>query len=93
MGAITAVSARWELKGRQVRERRYRAPSPRERERRYGLRLLAQGWSANKVTDLLGHDPHTIGSWFAASDRDDSAVCASEQTGDPPPWSPESERD
>lgn len=33
MGVIAAVLTRWQLDVRQVRERMYRAPTPRERER------------------------------------------------------------
>ncbi len=70
---------------RQDRERMYRAPTPRERERWHALWLLAQGWSANKVADLLERDPHTIGGWLAAFAHDGPAALAFEQTGGPPP--------
>ena len=66
---IARVLTRWELDERQVRDRMYRAPTPRERERWHALWLLAQGWSANKV----------------AFDRDGPAALAFEQTGGPPP--------
>ena len=72
---IAGVLTRWALDPRQVRERMYRAPTPRERERWHALWLLAQGWSANKVAELLERDAHTIGGWLAAF----------EQTGGPPP--------
>src|SRR3954467_13909498 len=70
-GALT----RWGVDARQVRDRMYRAPTPRERERWHALWLLAQGWSANRVAELLERDAHTIGGWLAAF----------EQTGGPPP--------
>ena len=68
----------------QVRDRMYRAPTPRERERWHALWLLAQGWSANKVADLLERDAHTVGGWLVAFERDGPAALAFEQTGEPP---------
>ena len=38
-----------QLQWHDLRERMYRAPTPRERERWHGLWLLAQGWSATQV--------------------------------------------
>ena len=85
MADIAGVLARWELDARQVRDRMYRAPTPRERERWHALWLLAQGWSANKVADLLERDAHTIGGWLAACEHGGPAALAFEQTGGPPP--------
>lgn len=85
MGDIAAILTRWELDGGRVRERMYRAPTPRERERWHALWLLAQGWSANKVAESLGRDAHTVGNWLAAFDRAGPAALAFEQTGGPPP--------
>jgi len=85
MGEIAAVLAHWQLDARQTRERMYRAPTPRERERWHALWLLAQGWPANKVAELLERDAHTIGGWRAAFERDGPAALACEQTGGPPP--------
>ncbi len=85
MAEITAVLAQWALDLRQVRDRMYRAPTPRERERWHALWLLAQGWSANKVADLLERDAHTIGGWLEAFAQDGPAALAFEQTGGPPP--------
>ncbi len=82
---IAAVLVRGALDPRQVRERMYRAPTPRERERWHALWLLAQGWSAGKVAELLERDAHTIGNWLAAFERDGPAALAFEQTGGPPP--------
>ena len=75
LGDIAAALTRWEPDTGRVRERMYRAPTPRERERWHALWLLAQGWSANKVAELLERDAHTSGSWLAAF----------EQTSGPPP--------
>ena len=85
MAEIAAVLARWQLAMRHVRERMCRAPTPRERERWHALWLLAQGWSASKVAELLERDAHTIGAWLAAFDRDGPAALAFEQTGGAPP--------
>jgi transposase len=85
MAEMAAALAHWDLDLRQVRDRMYRAPTPRERERWHALWLLAQGWSANKVADLLERDAHTIGGWLAAFARDGPAALACEQTGGPPP--------
>ena len=85
MGDVAAVLTRWELDVGRVRERMYRAPTPRERERWHALWLLAQGWSANKVAAPLERDPHPSGNWLTAFDRDGPAAIAFEQAGGPPP--------
>ena len=84
MAELAAVLARWDLDLRQVRARMYRASTPRERERWHALWLLAQGWSANRVAEVLELDAHTIGGWLAAFERDGPAALAFEQTGGPP---------
>jgi transposase len=85
MGDIAAALARWQLDTRHVRDRMYRAPTPRERERWHALWLLAQGWSASKVAELLERDAHTVGAWLATFERDGPAALAFEQSGGPPP--------
>ncbi len=67
MANMASVLTRWELDALQVRDRMYRAPTPRERERWHALWLLAQGWSANKVAELLERDAHTIGGGWPPS--------------------------
>ena len=84
--------ARWKLDERQVRERMYRAPTPRERERWHALWLLARGWSAAQVAEALERDPHTIGEWLATFGRGGPAALAFEQTGGSPPPSARSSR-
>lgn len=76
---------RWKLDVRAVRERMYRAPTARERERWHALWLLARGWSAAQVAEALERDPHTIGEWLAAFGRSGPAALAFEQTGGSPP--------
>ena len=56
---------RWQVVTRQVRERMYRAPTPRERERWHALWLVARGWSAAQVAEAPERDPHTISQWVA----------------------------
>ena len=92
MTDIATMLERWAVELRQVRERMYRAPTPRERERWHALWLLARGWSATQVAEALARDPHTIGSWLAAFDRDGPAALAFEHTGGPPPPSGPSPR-
>jgi hypothetical protein len=42
-----------EVDVRAVRERMYRAPTPRERERCHAVWLLIEGWSVAQATDAL----------------------------------------
>jgi hypothetical protein len=76
---------RWKLDVRRVRERMYRAPTPRERERWHAPRLLARGWSAARVAEALERDPHTSGEWVAAFGRGGPAALTFERTGGSPP--------
>jgi transposase len=77
--------SRWQVDVATVRRRMYRAPTPRERERWHALWLAAQGWSAARVAEALGRDPHTVGEWLAAFRRDGPAALAFVQTGGSPP--------
>lgn len=83
---------KWDLDLRQVRERLYRAPTPRERERWHALWLLGQGWPAARVAAVLERDAHTIGEWLDAFGRAGPAALAFEQTGGPPPPSTRARR-
>ena len=64
MTDMVQLLERWQLDVGDLRERMYRAPTPRERERWHGLWLLAQGWSATQVAEALEREPHTIGNWL-----------------------------
>ncbi|MHB1007083.1 MAG: helix-turn-helix domain-containing protein [Chloroflexota bacterium] len=75
----------WQLDERQVRERMYRAPTPRERERWHALWLLARGWSAAQVADALERDPHTVSDWLEDFHQAGPAGLAFEHTGGSPP--------
>jgi transposase len=85
MNDVHTICERWKLDVKAVRERVYRAPTPRERERWHALWLLARGWSAAQVADALERDAHTIGDWVEAFGQKGPAGLAFEQTGGPPP--------
>ena len=68
----------WQVDARDLHRRPILAPTPRERERRHAIRLLAQGWTAS------GRDPHTIGRWAAAFGEGGPAALIFEQSGGPP---------
>jgi transposase len=85
MSDIGELLAQWKLDLRQVRERMYRAATPRERERWHAVWLWARGWSAAQVADALERDPHTVGGWLAAFRQAGPAGLVFEQTGGPPP--------
>ena len=87
MDEVLDALKRWKLNVGAVRERMYRAPTPRERERWHALWLLAEGWSATQVADALERDPHTIGEWLANFRQAGPAGLAFEHTGGSrPPW-------
>ena len=91
--SIAAALARWELDAAAVRARVYQAATPRERERWHALWLRARGWTAAQVAEALDRDPHTVGGWLEAFERDGPAALASEQTGGSPPrWERTSRR-
>jgi transposase len=77
--------SRWQVDAAAVRERMYRALTPRERERWQALWLALQGWSTARVATALGRDPHTVGSWLAGFCRDGPAALAFVHTGGSPP--------
>lgn len=77
--------SRWQVDAGAVRERLYRAPTPRERERWHALWLALQGWPTAQVAMALGRDPHTVGGWLVAFRRDGPAALAFVHTGGSPP--------
>lgn len=81
MSEIAAALERWQLNQKAVRERMYRAATPRERERWQAVWLLAQGWPASRVAESLERDPHTVGEWLKAFVEGGGAALAFEQTG------------
>ena len=87
MDSMLTMLGQWQLDLKAVRERMYRAPTPRERERWHAVWLLAQGWSAAQVAEALERDAHTIGNWVAALREQGPAGLTFEQTGGPPPSS------
>ena len=85
MKEIVQLMEEWQLNVGDLRERMYRAPTHRERERWHGLWLLAQGWSAIQVAEALDREPHTIGNWLANFRRGGAQGLVFEQTGGSPP--------
>jgi transposase len=85
MVGMQALLRRWGLDERAVRARMYGAPTPRERERRHALWLLARGWSEAQVATALERDARTIGAWISAFGATGPASLAFEQTGGSPP--------
>ena len=85
MDDMRDVLKRWKLDLSAIRQRVYRARTPRERERWHALWLLAQGWSAADVAVVLERDPHTIGAWRAGFCRDGPASITFQHSGGSPP--------
>ena len=85
MNDVLAMLGHWQLDAKAVRERMYRAPTPRERERWHAVWLLAQGWTAVQVAEALERDAHTIGDWVEGLRQKGPKGLAFEQTGGSPP--------
>jgi transposase len=85
MSDVLTLLGRWQLDVNMVRERVYRAATPRERERWHALWLLARGWSAAQVAEALERDVHTIGDWVEDFRQKGPAGLAFEQSGGAPP--------
>src|SRR3954470_8490485 len=81
MPSVESVLARWQLDVVAVRERIYRATTPRERERWHALWLWSRGWTGVQVAEALGRDAHTIGTWVESFCRGGPASVAFSQTG------------
>ena len=85
MNEMLQVLGLWQLDVKAVRERMYRAPTARERERWHAIWLLARGWSAAQVAEALERDAHTIGDWLEALRQKGPTALAFEQSGGSPP--------
>ena len=85
MDEVLDVLRHWKLDLSAVRQRVYREPTPRERERWHAVWLLAKGWSVAQVADALERDPHTVGQWVAILRRDGPVGLSFEHTGGSPP--------
>src|SRR5438067_8752832 len=93
MNEVLDVLKRWKLDLSAVRQRMYRAPTSRERERWHAVWLLAKGWSAAQVADALERDPHTIGEWLSIFRQVGPAGLDFEHTGgSPQPQQPTASR-
>jgi anti-sigma-K factor RskA len=82
---LAAALSRWQFDVAAVRERLYRAPTPRERERWHALWLALQGWSAAQVATALGRDPATVEAWLTAFGQEGPRALAFAHTGGSPP--------
>jgi len=85
MNDVQLDLGRWQLDIGSVRDRMYRAPTPRERERWHALWLLGCGWSVTQVAKALERDARTIGDWLADFQQHGPAGLAFEQSGGSPP--------
>src|SRR5438132_13672060 len=83
MTGSSAWLARWDVELRPGRARMDRAPTPRERERWHARWLVAPGWTAAKVAELLERAAPPIGHWLDAGGREGPAARALEQAGGP----------
>jgi transposase len=85
MNDAKAVLERWQLNVNDVRERMYRAPTARERERWHAVWLIAQGWAVNHVATALERDVRTIDDWLDDLQQRGPTALAFEQSGGSPP--------
>jgi transposase len=86
MADLSPILAQWQLDAKSVRERMYRAATPRERERWHAIWLLGQGWSAAQVALALERDAHTIGNWLdTLRDQGPTGFAFDQNGGSPPP--------
>ena len=75
----------WQLDVKEVRERMYRAATPRERERWHAVWLLVRGGSVEEVAAALERDERTIADWRADFERQGPIGMSFEQSGGSPP--------
>ena len=85
MNDAQAVLEHWRLTAKDVRERMYRAPTARERERWHAIWLIAQGWSLSQVCVALERDTRTVGGWLDDLRQCGPTALGFEQTGGSPP--------
>jgi hypothetical protein len=85
MNGMLTLLGHWQLTLDEVRERVYRAATPRERERWHALWLLARDWSVEQVAEALGRDKRTIAEWEYDFQQCGPAGVAFMQTGGSPP--------
>jgi transposase len=85
MKVMMEMLGRWQLEVKQVRERVYRAATPRERERWHAIWLLARSWSVEEVAEALERDVRTIAEWRADFEQQGPAGMSFEQSGGSPP--------
>ena len=86
MSDMSDVLTQWQMDAKAIRDRIYRATTPRERERWHALWLLSLGWPAARVAEAMGRDAHTIGQWLERFRQSGPEAMAFEQSGGPPPF-------
>lgn len=85
MNEMLDMLGRWQLDVKEVRERVYRASTPRERERWHAVWLLVRGWSEAEVAEALERDVRTIADWTADFEQQGPTGMSFEQSGGSPP--------
>lgn len=85
MNEMLEMLGHWQLDVKEVRERVYRAATPRERERWHAVWLLARGWSTEQVAEALERDVRTIAEWTTGFEQQGPAGMNFEQSGGSPP--------
>ena len=86
MNDLQLVLGRWKLDANAVRERMYRAPTPRERERWHAVWLVARGWSVGQVAGALERDARTVSDWLEdLRQRGPEALAFEQRGGSSPP--------
>jgi hypothetical protein len=85
MNDALVVLERWQLTTNSVRERMYRAPTARERERWHAIWLVAHDWPLSQVAVALERDTRTVGGWLDDLRQHGPTALAFEQSGGSPP--------
>lgn len=85
MNVMMDMLGHWQLDVKQVRERVYRAATPRERERWHAIWLLVRGWSEEDVAEALERNVRTITEWRSDFEQEGPAAMSFEQSGGSPP--------
>jgi hypothetical protein len=85
MNEMLDILRHWQIDVKQVRERVYRASTPRERERWHAVWLLARSWTPEQVAEALERDMRTIVEWRTDFEQQGPAGMSFEQSGGSPP--------
>jgi hypothetical protein len=85
MNEMLDILRHWQIDVKQVRERVYRASTPRERDRWHAVWLLARSWTPEQVAEALERDMRTIVEWRTDFEQQGPAGMSFEQSGGSPP--------